>query len=38
MVNKKLEFYYFGNEGKFDEFNPSYVCNKKYAAEILYII
>lgn len=38
MVNKKLEFYYFGDEGKFDEFNPSYVCNKKYAAEILYII
>lgn len=38
MKNKKLKFYYFGDVGKFDDFNPAYVCNKNNAAEILYFI
>lgn len=38
MGNKKLNFYFFGEIGTYDEFNPAYACNKEYAPEILYII
>ncbi|MBD8047178.1 hypothetical protein [Clostridium faecium] len=38
MKNKKLNFYFFGDIGTYDKFNPAYACNKEYASEILYII
>lgn len=38
MENKKLNFYFFGDIGTYNEFNPAYVCNKEYAPEILYIV
>lgn len=38
MINKKLNFYFFGDVGEYDDYNPAYVCNKKYASEILYLI
>lgn len=38
MGNKKLNFYFFGDIGTYDKFNPAYACNKEYAPEILYII
>lgn len=38
MGNKKLNFYFFGDIGTYDKFNPAYVCNKEYAPEILYIV
>lgn len=38
MMNRKLNFYFFGDIGEYDNYNPEYVCNKEYASEILYII
>jgi hypothetical protein len=38
MTNKKLNFYFFGEIGEYDSYNPAYVCNKEYASEILYLI
>lgn len=38
MTNGKLNFYYFGDIGEYDSYNPAYVCNKRYASEILYLI
>lgn len=38
MVNTKLNFYFFGDVGEYDNYNPAYVCNKEYAPEILYLI
>lgn len=37
-MNKKLNLYYFGDIGVYDEYCPDYVCSKTYASEILYII
>ena len=37
-MNKKLNLYFFGEIGTYDKYNPSYVCNKKFASEILYLI
>jgi hypothetical protein len=38
MVNTKLNFYFFGDIGDYDNYNPAYVCSKEYASEILYLI
>jgi hypothetical protein len=38
MNNGKLSFYYFGDVGGYDCYNPAYTWNKEYAAEILYLI
>ena len=38
MVNAKLNFYFFGDIGEYDNYNPAYVCNKEYTSEILYLI
>lgn len=38
MANKKLNFYFFGEIGEYDCYNPSYVCSKEYVSEILYLI
>lgn len=38
MKNNRLNFYYFGEVGKYDHYNPAYVCNREHAPEILYII
>lgn len=38
MTNKKLNFYFFGEIGEYDSYNPAYVCSKEYASEILYLI
>ncbi|MHB8107042.1 MAG: hypothetical protein ACYDH4_06390 [Candidatus Cryosericum sp.] len=38
MNSGKLDLFYFGDIGKEDAFNPSYVCKHKYAAETLYLI
>ncbi|SCL97011.1 hypothetical protein [Sporanaerobacter sp. PP17-6a] len=38
MINNKLNFYFFGEIGDYDRYNPAYVCNKEYVPEILYII
>ncbi|MEG0307271.1 MAG: hypothetical protein RR636_04955 [Clostridium sp.] len=38
MNNKKLNFYFFGEIGEYDCYNPAYVTSKEYAAEILYLI
>lgn len=38
MKNAKLNFYFFGNIGEYDSYNPANVCNKEYASEILYLI
>lgn len=35
---KSLEFYFFGDIGNFDLYNPSYVLNKEKVPEILYLI
>lgn len=37
-MNKKINIYIYGEPGKYDEYNPAYVCNKEYVPEILYII
>jgi hypothetical protein len=38
MSNNKLSFYFFGEVGNYDCYNPKYVCDKEHASEILYII
>lgn len=38
MTNTKLNFYFFGDIGEYDNYNPEYVCSKEYASEILYLI
>lgn len=38
MTNRKLNFYFFGDIGRYDSYNPAYVCNKENASEILYLI
>ena len=38
MTNKKLNFYFFGDIGEYDKYNPAYVCNAKYTPETLYLI
>lgn len=35
---RKLNFYYFGEIGNYDEYNPAFVCSKEHAAEILFLI
>ena len=37
-MNKKLDIYFFGDSGTYDEFNPGYVCRKEFVPEILYLI
>lgn len=37
-MNKKITLYFFGDTGTYDEFSPTYVCNKSFAPEILYLI
>lgn len=29
-MNKKLDIYFFGDNGSYDEFNPGYVCSKEF--------
>jgi len=38
MNTGKLDLFYFGDIGKEDAFNPSYVCAQQYAAEMLFLI
>ena len=38
MKNNRLIFYFFGEVGNYDHYNPAYVCNKEHTPEILYII
>lgn len=38
MINRKLNFYFLGEIGEYDKYNPEFVCNREYASEILYII
>ena len=37
-MNKRVNLYFFGEIGVYDEYCPSYVCSKKFVAEILYLI
>lgn len=37
-MSKKINLYFFGETGIYDEYSPAYVCNKEFAPEILYII
>lgn len=38
MNTGKLDLFYFGDIGKYDAFNPAYVCAQEYAAETLFQI
>lgn len=38
MANNKLNFYFFGETGEYDSYNPAYVLSKEYVSEILYMI
>lgn len=38
MKHKRIDFYFFGDTGNYDNYNPAYVCSKEYAAEIIYMI
>ena len=38
VKNTKLNFYFFGDIGEYDIYNPECVCSKDYASEILYLI
>ncbi|ERI92223.1 hypothetical protein HMPREF1982_02612 [Clostridiales bacterium oral taxon 876 str. F0540] len=38
MKRKRVNFYFFGDTGSYDDYNPAYVCSKEYAAEIIYMI
>lgn len=38
MANKKLNFYFFGETGEYDSYNPAYVLSEEYVSEILYLI
>jgi hypothetical protein len=35
---KKINLYFFGEPGEYDEYNPAYVCNREYVREVLYLI
>lgn len=37
-MNRKLNLYYFGDIGVYDEYCPDYVCSKNYVSEIIYLI
>jgi hypothetical protein len=37
-MNKKLNFYFFGEIGEYDKYNPEFVCSREYTSEILYLI
>lgn len=37
-MNKRVNLYFFGDIGVYNEYSPSYVCSKKFAPEILYLI
>jgi len=37
-MNKKLDIYFFGDNGPYDEYNPGYVCSKEFVPEILYLL
>lgn len=37
-MKRKLNFYFFGDIGEYDSYNPEYACNKEYAKEVLYLI
>lgn len=34
----KVNFYFFGDIGPYDRYNPAYVLNKEYVDEIIYLI
>lgn len=38
MINKKLSFYFFGDIGEYDRYNPAYACSTGYTSETLYLI
>lgn len=38
MKNGNMNFYMFGDLGRYDEYNPDYVLNKKYVSEFIYVI
>ncbi len=38
MKNKKLNFFYFGEDSNYGNYNPDYICNTNHAPEILYLI
>lgn len=38
MKHIRVNFYFFGDTGSYDDYNPAYVCSKEYVAEIIYII
>lgn len=38
MNNSKLNFYFFGEVGQYDCYNPTYVTSKEYVTELLYLI
>ena len=38
MNTGKLDLFYFGDIGKYDAFNPAYVCAQEYATETLFQI
>jgi hypothetical protein len=38
MNNNKMNFYFFGEPGHYDCYNPAYVCDKEYAPEVIYKI
>jgi hypothetical protein len=37
-MNRRLNFYFFGDIGEYDNYNPEYVCSRESASEILYLI
>lgn len=37
-MNKRINLYYFGDIGSYDEYCPAFVCNKNFVPEILYLI
>ncbi|WP_234124468.1 hypothetical protein [Clostridium hydrogenum] len=38
MQNAKLNFYFFGDTGEYNKYNPAYACSSEYADKILYLI
>ncbi|MCB2313018.1 hypothetical protein LGL55_17045 [Clostridium tagluense] len=38
MINKKLNFFYFGEDSDYGNYNPVYDCNTKYTPKILHLI
>ena len=37
-MNKRINIYYFGEIGVYNEYCPEYVCDKNFVGEILYLI